>query len=114
MRLVTLSDGRTARVENDGYAPLPGMLVDHLCRAPAKPSGALVPFDRVTLGPPIRRPGKIVCLGRNYADHARESGNEPPKSPILFAKASSSIVGPGDPIEKPATWISTTRASWRS
>src|ERR1700687_2098568 len=43
-------------------------------------------------------PGKIVCVGRNYAAHAAERGHEVPKEPLIFLKPSSSIVGPGDPI----------------
>jgi 2-keto-4-pentenoate hydratase/2-oxohepta-3-ene-1,7-dioic acid hydratase in catechol pathway len=43
-------------------------------------------------------PGKIVCVGRNYAAHAAELGNEMPKEPLIFLKPPSSIVGPGEPI----------------
>jgi len=52
--------------------------------------------DSTRLGPCIARPSKIVCIGLNYADHARESGAEIPKEPILFFKSTSSIVGPND------------------
>jgi len=47
---------------------------------------------------PIFRPGKIVCLGRNYEAHARESGAPIPDEPIIFPKASSAVIGPGEPI----------------
>ena len=47
------------------------------------------------------RPGKIVCVGRNYAAHAREMGNEPPATPMLFLKPPSAVVGPGDAIVLP-------------
>lgn len=50
---------------------------------------------------PLARPSKIVCVGRNYADHARELGNEVPKAPLLFFKPSSALVGPGAPIVLP-------------
>jgi 2-keto-4-pentenoate hydratase/2-oxohepta-3-ene-1,7-dioic acid hydratase in catechol pathway len=50
------------------------------------------------LGPCIARPSKIVCIGLNYADHAKESGADIPKEPILFFKSTSSIVGPNDEI----------------
>src|SRR5580693_1318541 len=43
-------------------------------------------------------PGKIVCVGRNYAAHAAELGNEVPKEPLMFLKPPSSLVGPGEPI----------------
>jgi 2-keto-4-pentenoate hydratase/2-oxohepta-3-ene-1,7-dioic acid hydratase in catechol pathway len=50
---------------------------------------------------PIDRPGKIVCVGLNYRDHAEEQGVELPKAPLLFAKFSTALIGPGDPIEIP-------------
>jgi 2,4-diketo-3-deoxy-L-fuconate hydrolase len=52
--------------------------------------------------PPIERPGKIVCVGLNYRDHAAEGGREAPASPLLFAKFSNTIVGDGDPVVRPA------------
>ena len=53
------------------------------------------------LGPCVARPSKIVCVGLNYADHARESGAEIPKEPILFFKSTSSLTGPNDPLVIP-------------
>ncbi len=50
---------------------------------------------------PIPRPGKITCLGLNYADHAREQGDQPPQLPIWFLKSANTICGPGDPIRLP-------------
>lgn len=47
-------------------------------------------------GSPIARPHKIICIGLNYSDHARESGMEIPKEPILFMKATNTLVGPYD------------------
>lgn len=55
----------------------------------------------IRLGPPLARPSKIVCVGLNYAKHAAESGMEIPSEPVLFFKATSSIVGPMDPIVIP-------------
>jgi len=49
----------------------------------------------------MTRPGKIVCVGRNYVDHARELGNEVPKQPLLFLKPPSSVVASGAPIILP-------------
>jgi 2-keto-4-pentenoate hydratase/2-oxohepta-3-ene-1,7-dioic acid hydratase in catechol pathway len=46
-------------------------------------------------------PSKIVCVGRNYADHAKELGNEVPKEPLLFLKASSALIDSGEPIVLP-------------
>ncbi len=53
------------------------------------------------LGAPVYRPGKIVCIGLNYAEHARESGMEPPKEPVIFFKAASSLSGPNDDVVIP-------------
>jgi 2-keto-4-pentenoate hydratase/2-oxohepta-3-ene-1,7-dioic acid hydratase in catechol pathway len=50
---------------------------------------------------PIERPGKIVCVGLNYRDHAEEQGAELPTEPLLFAKWPSSLVGPGEAIVIP-------------
>jgi 2-keto-4-pentenoate hydratase/2-oxohepta-3-ene-1,7-dioic acid hydratase in catechol pathway len=47
------------------------------------------------------KPSKIVCIGRNYAAHAKELGNDVPKEPLLFLKAPSAVVGPGDAIVLP-------------
>lgn len=53
------------------------------------------------IGAPIARPGKIVCVGLNYADHAAESGMPCPDEPILFFKDPASVVGPGDEVYYP-------------
>lgn len=47
---------------------------------------------------PIARPGKVICIGLNYSDHARESNMEVPKEPIVFQKGANTVVGPYDPI----------------
>ena len=58
------------------------------------------PLSALTLLAPVV-PSKIVCLGRNYRDHAAELGNEVPKEPLLFLKAPSAILAPGAPIRLP-------------
>ncbi len=50
---------------------------------------------------PIPRPGKIVCVGLNYKDHAEEQGAELPAAPLFFAKYPTALIGPGDPIVIP-------------
>lgn len=50
---------------------------------------------------PLRRPGKIVCIGRNYLDHCREQNAEPPKSPMLFAKFANTLLDPGAAVAYP-------------
>src|SRR3954451_13307975 len=49
----------------------------------------------------IDRPGKIICVGLNYRDHAEEQGADLPTSPLLFAKWNNTLIGPGDPIAIP-------------
>jgi len=57
-----------------------------------------IPAAGVRLGPPVARPGKIICVGKNYADHAREFDAVVPTSPVLFSKASTAWHGPYDDI----------------
>jgi 2-keto-4-pentenoate hydratase/2-oxohepta-3-ene-1,7-dioic acid hydratase in catechol pathway len=59
------------------------------------------PLDTVELMAPVR-PSKIVCVGRNYKDHATELGNEVPKEPLLFMKPPSSLLAPGGTVIMPA------------
>src|SRR5215203_2255860 len=68
----------------------------------AKQNGSLPEVPKTTrLGSPIARPNKIVCVGLNFVDHAKESGMDLPKEPILFFKATSAIVGPNDGLTLP-------------
>ncbi|KPK65767.1 MAG: hypothetical protein AMK73_02025 [Planctomycetes bacterium SM23_32] len=62
-----------------------------------------IPLREQDLHAPIPRPGKVLCLGLNYRDHAAESGAEVPDEPVIFSKAPSSVIGPGDPIRLPET-----------
>jgi 2,4-diketo-3-deoxy-L-fuconate hydrolase len=59
------------------------------------------------LGPPVARPSKILCIGLNYADHARETGATPPPEPVLFMKSTTSYVGPNDDIIIPKNSVKT-------
>ena len=68
----------------------------------------IVPPD-VRLGPPVALPGKIICIGLNYADHAAETGFEIPKEPLVFFKSPTALCGPNDPIEIPKT---ATAVDW--
>lgn len=63
-----------------------------------EPGAKEVPAEGLRLGPPVARPGKIICVGKNYADHAREFDDRIPESPILFGKATTSLNGPRDAI----------------
>lgn len=53
------------------------------------------------IGAPIARPSAVICIGQNYAAHARESGSEPPTVPIMFLKTPNTVVGPNDPVTIP-------------
>ncbi|MGW8482969.1 fumarylacetoacetate hydrolase family protein [Microbacterium sp. NPDC055903] len=53
------------------------------------------------IGAPIARPSAVVCIGQNYAAHARESGAEPPTVPIMFLKTPNTVVGPNDTVTIP-------------
>jgi 2-keto-4-pentenoate hydratase/2-oxohepta-3-ene-1,7-dioic acid hydratase in catechol pathway len=64
-------------------------------------TGQSWPLDRVRLLAPVPPPSKIVGMARNYRKHAEEMGNLVPQEPLIFLKAPSSIVGPGDTIELP-------------
>ena len=61
---------------------------------PAIPAGTRI-------GPCVGKIGKLICVGLNYSDHAAETGNPIPKEPILFGKATSSIIGPNDNVVIP-------------
>ena len=76
----------------------------HLARLPAllrEERPAILSAAGQRLGPPIAQPGTIICLGKNYADHAKEFDAEVPTSPVLFAKAVTALNGPFDPILVP-------------
>lgn len=57
--------------------------------------------SQARLGPCVAGTSKVICIGLNYADHARESGMEVPKEPVVFMKATTAICGPNDDIEIP-------------
>jgi 2-keto-4-pentenoate hydratase/2-oxohepta-3-ene-1,7-dioic acid hydratase in catechol pathway len=78
---------------NHGMAQLRLLLDD--------PGASYVDAEGVRLGAPIGRPSKIVCVGANYADHAKEFGHDIPQEPILFSKASTALAGPNDAIMLP-------------
>ena len=65
-------------------------------------AGAVLERASVQLTSPVPRPGKVICIGLNYRDHAIESGMAIPELPTVFAKYSNAVTGPGQPIELPA------------
>ncbi len=72
----------------------------HRLSAWLKTNAATAPTvaDSVRLGPCVARPSKLICIGLNYAKHAKESNMDAPKEPIIFFKATSSIIGPNDTV----------------
>lgn len=76
--------------------------LDRLRGLLAEKKRKIVPAEGVRLGPPVARPGKIICLGKNYRDHIAEFDSRTPDRPILFAKAASALIGPHDAIRIPA------------
>ncbi|MFF4356037.1 fumarylacetoacetate hydrolase family protein [Streptomyces sp. NPDC001604] len=75
----------------------------------AADAGELPALDATGLrvGPPVGRIGKIVCIGLNYHDHARETGAEPPAEPVIFFKAADTVVGPYDTVLVPRRSVKT-------
>ncbi|MFF2148278.1 fumarylacetoacetate hydrolase family protein [Kitasatospora sp. NPDC058190] len=71
--------------------------------------GSLPALDPTGLrvGPPVARPGKVVCIGLNYRDHAEETGAAVPERPVVFLKDPSTVVGPFDPVLIPRGSVKT-------
>lgn len=78
----------------DGLARLEDWATQNLSSAPRVP-------ESERLGAPIARPSKIICIGLNYEDHARESGHPVPKEPVMFFKATTAYCGPHDDLVLP-------------
>ena len=76
--------------------------VEAVSRAVESGVGVRTPLDGARLASPIPRPPKIVCVGLNYLDHATEQNVPLPEHPLLFSKATSSVVGPCDDVVLPA------------
>lgn len=96
-RFTTGDDPRYAVVDGEDLVVLTG---DPLYTAPS-PTGKRVPLDAARLLAPVIPRSKVVCVGRNYAEHAAELGNEVPAEPLLFIKPNTTVAGPDDPIVLP-------------
>ena len=104
MRIARFSiDGNVAfgAVEGDKQDELVLDIIKGIPFADHELSGTKVPVSKVRLLPPVL-PNKVVAFGRNYAEHARELGNEVPEAPFAFFKPSTSVIGPGDEIRYPS------------
>ena len=82
-------------VLNDLVGPIEGSIFENFRRMEAS-----IPLNQVRLLPPVE-PSKIICLGRNYAAHAKEQNVEVPEVPLIFLKPPSSLIGPGEKIFLP-------------
>ena len=69
----------------------------------AKTKGWLVPSRDAYWFAPVPRPGKLICIGLNYRDHAQESNMPLPEKPVIFSKFSTAVIAPGEPVVLPAT-----------
>lgn len=96
MRLVSF-EGGFGRIEGDEVISMGEDIVDYLRHGRRLDHGSRK-LDAIHLAAPIPNPGKIVGVGLNYRDHARESGQTVPSEPVLFAKFANSVIGPGAPI----------------
>jgi 2,4-diketo-3-deoxy-L-fuconate hydrolase len=85
---------------NGGIPHLGWMLQQHRTMLPKVPAG-------VRIGSPVARPSKIVCIGLNYAKHAKETNAPIPKEPIIFFKSTTSLSGPNDAITIPRDSVKT-------
>jgi 2-keto-4-pentenoate hydratase/2-oxohepta-3-ene-1,7-dioic acid hydratase in catechol pathway len=91
-------DGRWSQTARDTVRRLES---DPNAFADAKKKGWLVPSEDAYWFAPVPRPGKLVCIGLNYRDHAEESGLAVPKTPVIFSKFSSCVIAPGEPVVIP-------------
>jgi 2,4-didehydro-3-deoxy-L-rhamnonate hydrolase len=80
--------------ETNGLVRLEKFVSENKNSLPKLPAG-------VRIGSPIARPSKIVCIGLNYADHAKETGATPPSEPVIFLKSSTALCGPFDDVVIP-------------
>ncbi|WP_075890338.1 fumarylacetoacetate hydrolase family protein [Actinomyces provencensis] len=103
MRIVRFSDGGSPRygaLEDDSTRVV--VLKGDPLFSPVEPSGQIVELEEIRLLSPVIPRSKVVGVGKNYADHAREMGGEAPDHPILFLKPNTSVIGPDDPIVLPS------------
>jgi 2-keto-4-pentenoate hydratase/2-oxohepta-3-ene-1,7-dioic acid hydratase in catechol pathway len=101
VRLVSFAGG-FGRVEDGTVVPMGPSLADWLAfGTQSVATGAARPLAELRLLAPVPRPGKIVCVGLNYRDHANETGQPIPSEPVLFSKYANSVVGPGAEVVVP-------------
>lgn len=100
-RFTTGEDPRFALLEGDPGEEVLHVVVGDPLYAPLQPTGERVPLADARLLAPVIPRSKVVGIGRNYADHAREMGNDLPSEPLMFLTPNTAVVGPGDPVVLP-------------
>lgn len=102
-RFTTGDDPRFALVQHEGDRTYLAVLGGDPLYMPAMPTGERIELgDGVRLLAPVIPRSKVVAVGRNYADHAKEMGDEVPTTPLLFFKPNTAVVGPDDPVVLPS------------
>lgn len=114
MKLITaIVDGQSCvgRMNPDGSCTIlnePAIALEHLIDSPERLSRLdgsadlrIVELEEIQLAAPISRMEKLICIGKNYADHAQEMGGEAPKIPVVFSKFPSAIAAPGNNVRIP-------------
>lgn len=110
MRLVSY-DGGYGRLVDGTVVPMGDDLVAYLAGHQTARDGTARPLEDLTLLAPVPRPGKIVCVGLSYRDHAAETGKPVPTEPVLFAKFANSVVADGATVAIPAA---TNEVDWEA
>lgn len=100
-RFTTGTDPRFAVLEGEGDDGLLHVLRGDPIYTPVEATGQVVPLGEARLLAPVIPRSKIIGVGRNYAEHAAELGNQTPTAPLLFVKPNTSVIGPDDPIVLP-------------
>jgi 2-keto-4-pentenoate hydratase/2-oxohepta-3-ene-1,7-dioic acid hydratase in catechol pathway len=100
-RFTTGDDPRFGLVEGEAGQEVLHVVKGDPLYAPLQPTGEQVPLADARLLAPVIPRSKVVGIGRNYADHAREMGNELPTKPMMFLVPNTAVVGPGDPVVLP-------------
>ena len=95
-----IQDYNESFFENNGLEALAKIIKDNKDQLPVVP-------ENTRLGSPVARPSKIVCIGLNYAKHAKETNAPIPKEPIIFFKSTTSLIGPNDTIVIPKNSVKT-------
>lgn len=100
MRIASF-EGGFGRVEHEQVVPMGTDLQAYLAGSPPAGDGDPFPLAAAPLLAPVPNPSKVICVGLNYHDHAKETGKPIPSEPLLFGKFANSVVGHETPVEIP-------------